>query len=82
MKGATPELAYVEAGDEVSGSYHREQIVGKWYNVVDELSGIRNADGMTPWEERAAEAESTSVDEPEPTATQPATMPVEDLPDF
>ena len=66
IKNAAPELQYIEAGDAVTVTAHPEIVKGKQYLVVDSLAGQKDADGMTPWEERAAEAEGAAVeDEPE-----------------
>ena len=67
IKNAAPELAFIEAGDEVAISYHAETIKGKQYNVVDTIIGPKNADGLTAWEQR--ESESRPVEEAEDGAT-------------
>jgi hypothetical protein len=54
MRDAPPALAYLEAGDEVTLTWHADTISSRPYNVVDSLAGVPNADGMTAWEERAA----------------------------
>lgn len=58
VKNADPVLAFIEAGDEVEIVYHPETIKGKKYNLVDSITGARNADGLTDWEERAAVADT------------------------
>lgn len=55
-RNAPPEIAYLEKGDTVAVTFHPEQIGGKSYNLVDSLTGTKNADGMTDWEERATAA--------------------------
>lgn len=56
VKNADPVLAFIEAGDEVEIVYHPETIKGKKYNLVDLITGTRNADGLTDWEQRESEA--------------------------
>lgn len=55
IKNAPTELSFIEAGDEVEVAYHAETIKGKTYNVVDSITGPRNADGLTAWEQRESE---------------------------
>jgi hypothetical protein len=85
IRKAAAELQYLEAGDLVMLRWHEETNSKKKdadgnplrLRIVDEISGPRNADGDTAWQERAAEAEATNTDEPEPAA---AGMPEGDLP--
>lgn len=53
-KNASPALAFLEAGDEVTVTAHPETISGKRYNVVDAVDAVTDADGDAPWEARAA----------------------------
>lgn len=51
-------LAYLEDGDVVRATYEPRTNRGKTVNLLTAIEGERNADGMTDWEERAAQAEA------------------------
>lgn len=55
-KGADfPDLAHLEAGDFVKATYTPTKNKGKTINLLVAIEGDRDADGVTPWEERALE---------------------------
>jgi len=83
IKNASPDLAFLEAGDEVTIISHPETISGKSYNVVEKIIGPKNADDMTAWEERAAaahEPEEPILSDAVDVSDGAAFLPVEDLP--
>lgn len=79
-RNAPPEIAYLEKGDTVTITHHPEQISGKAYNIVDSLTGQKNADGMTDWEERATAAAADGAEFEPVEGDAPVEMLAGDLP--
>lgn len=71
IANADPVLAFIDAGDEVTVTYHPETIKGRLYNVVDTITGLKNADGLTPWEQRERESQAIEAEPGEPVEATP-----------